>query len=86
MNRRARKVVVVVVVVVNSVKEKDTWFSRIKLRKKLGEKKIENEDLKLIGKEVFFCLKFENGKEKKEENVYFSFLLLNVKGEFLELI
>ena len=69
VNRRARKVVVVVVVVVNSVKEKDTWVSRIKLRKKVGRKKIENEDLKLIGKEVFFGLKFENGKEKKEENV-----------------
>ena len=47
VNRRARKVVVVVVVV-NSVKEKDTWVSRIKLRKKVGRKKIENEDLKLI--------------------------------------
>ena len=69
VNRRARKVVVVVVVVVNSVKEKDTWVSRIKLRKKVWRKKIENEDLKLIGKKVFFGLKFENGKEKKEENV-----------------
>ena len=68
VNRRARKVVVVVVVV-NSVKEKDTWVSRIKLRKKVWRKKIENEDLKLIGKKVFFGLKFENGKEKKEENV-----------------